>query len=615
MRDFFKYVFASFVGLTLFCTVGLGGLFVLLIAIATATKTDTATVENKTILAFDLSMNITDKQPNSGPEIVLGSALSGDGSNPIALRSVLTALEAAAKDDRIVGLYLYGNINPASSGSGFATLREVRQALQAFRDAGKPIFAYEMSWAERDYYLTSVANTVVLNPSGLMEMNGFRAETPFFAGALQKYGIGIQVLRVGQYKSFVEPFVRTSRSPEDRQQTQKLLADLWGEFLTTTAASRQLTPQKIQAIADNSATLLAPEAQTAGLVDKVAYADEVIAELQKLTGEPQRKPTDPDTLDDLEETEAYRRISLPDYADVALDNAEKTSRNRIALVYAEGDIVSGDGTDGQIGGDTLAKQIRALRLSDQVKAIVLRVNSPGGSAIAANLVTREVELTAKVKPVIVSMGSTAASGGYEISTYATQIFASPNTITGSIGVFSLLPNVQQLANQNGITWDVVKTGRYADIETISRPKTPQELALEQRIVDQIYSEFVNRVAESRSLPRPRVAEIAQGRVWSGAEAKRIGLVDELGGLEDAIQAAATQAKLGDDWQLDEYPKTRPFGQRLIEGVFSRQASQTLAHLDPITLGLLNLQADLQTLQSMNDPLKVYARMSFTPQID
>jgi protease IV len=615
MRDFFKYVFASFLGLILFCTVGLGGLFVLLIALSTAAQNDTAAVEDKTILAFDLSMDITDKQSNSGPGNVLGSALSGDSSTSIALRSVLTALEAAANDDRIVGLYLYGNISPSSSGSGFATLREVREALEAFRETGKPIFAYEMSWTERDYYLTSVANTVVLNPSGLMEMNGFRAETPFFAGALQKYGIGIQVLRAGQYKSFVEPFVRTNRSPEDRQQTQKLLADLWGEFLTTTAASRRLTPSKIQAIADNSAVLLAKEAQTAGLVDKVAYADEVIAELQKLTGEPKSEPTDPDDLEDLEETVAYRRISVPDYAEIALEDSEKSSRNRIAVVYAEGDIVSGDGSDVRIGGDALARQIRALRMDDQVKAIVLRVNSPGGSAIAANLVTREVKLTADVKPVIVSMGSVAASGGYEISAYANKIFASPNTVTGSIGVFSLLPNVQQLANQNGVTWDVVKTGRYADIETISRPKTPQELALEQRIVDQIYDEFIGRVAEARSLPRQRVAEIAQGRVWSGAEAKRIGLVDELGGLEDAIQAAADQAKLGTDWQLDEYPKTRSFGLRLIEGVFSHHATRSLAHLDPITLGLLNLQDDLQTLQSMNDPLGVYTRMSFTPKID
>jgi protease-4 len=613
MRDFFKYVLASFVGLILFSAVGLGGLIFLLVAFSTAAKNDTATIKDKTILAFDLSLNITDQPPHTGPGVILGSALSGqDSTTPIALQSVLTAIEAAAKDDHIVGLYLHGNINPSASGSGFATLREVRQALQAFRDAGKPIFAYETSWAERDYYLTSVANTTVLNPSGLMEINGFRAETTFFAGALQKYGVGMQVLRAGQYKSFVEPFIRTSRSPADRQQTQKLLSDLWGEFLRTAAASRHLTTQQLQAIADSNGILLAPEAKSAGLVDLVAYEDEVITKLQALTGKPKSETNKPDEDEDIE---SFRHVSVPEYAAIAAKQSERTSSKRIAVVYAEGEIVDGDGSGGQIGGDTLARQIRDLRLDDDVKAIVLRVNSPGGSAAASDRVMREVKLTAKVKPIIVSMGSVAASGGYEISTYATQIFASPNTITGSIGVFSLLPNVQKLANQNGITWDVVKTGRYADIETISRPKTPQELALEQRIVNQIYGRFLDNVSESRSLPRPKVAEIAQGRVWSGIEAKRIGLVDELGGLDAAIQAAATKAKLGNDWELDEYPKARPFGAQFIQGIFSRQASESLAHLDPITLGLLNLQADLQTLKAMNDPLGVYARMPFTPRID
>lgn len=605
MRDFFKYVLASLLGFTLFTVGGLA----LLIAIASlAAGESTPTVRDKTMLAFDLSLDITDTPPDTYPVGAI-EALRGDSEERIALRTVIETIEAAADDDRIVGLYLYNSVSDTSA--GFATLTEVRQALQAFQASGKPILAYEMQWAERDYYLTSVADTVMLNPTGVLELNGFKSETAFFAEALQKYGVGIQVTRVGEYKSAVEPFIRSDRSPADRQQIQKLLTDLWGEFLQATATSRELTPQALQTVANQGGLLLASEAESAGLVDRLAYPDEAIAEIHKLTGE---SPTVSmgDWVGNLKD-EDFRQVSLVEYAAV-VKTTRSSSRNEVAVVYAEGDIVSGEGGDGLIGGDFFAKQIRELRLDENVKAIVLRVNSPGGSATASDLMAREIQLAAEVKPVIVSMGSLAASGGYQISTHATQIYALPSTITGSIGVFGLLPNVQTLAGNNGIVWDVVKTGQYADIQSITRPRTPAEMAIVQRITDQFYANFVDTVAESRSLPRQRVAEIAQGRVWSGIEAKRLGLIDELGGLEAAVQAAVAEAELGDDWRLEEYPQRQAFENPLLDALLSRQASPT-SNLDPLTIELQALRQDLETLKAMNDPVGIYSRILFVPRIE
>jgi protease-4 len=601
MRDFFKYTFASLFALVLFVTLGCGGLIFLLITLSVASRGAVPRVEDKTILTFDLSTDITDSTLGLNPGEVVRDAFAGDQpSQSIALRTVLDALETAAKDDRIVGLYLYGNINPAGRGSGLATMTEVRQALEAFQDVGKPIHAYEAIWSEQDYYLISIADTIALNPSGVLEINGYSSEAIFFTGALQKYGIGIQTVRSGRYKSFVEQFTRTSRSSEEQQQTRKLLTDLWNNFLSAVSESRDLTPQELQAIADQQGLLLPQVAKEAGLIDQVAYFDQILPNLKKLTEE-----TEKDSLS--------RQISLSEYAET-LEREESFSRNQIALVYAEGTIVNGEGGPGLIGGDSLARQVRELRLDDTVKAIVLRVNSAGGSAVASEQVAREVQLTRKIKPVVVSMGSLAASGGYEISTYANKIFASPTTITGSIGVFGLLPNIQELGNNNGITWDVVKTGRLADGDTITRPKTAEELALIQRVVDQVYDRFLAIVAESRSLPQGRVAEIAQGRVWSGIEAQRIGLVDELGGLEDAIQAAVDLAKLGDQWQIEEYPKPSTLGEQL-ENLFSSQPANSASFPDPLTVELQKLREELKILQALNDPLGVYTRLPFIPRIN
>ncbi|MBW4640625.1 MAG: signal peptide peptidase SppA [Gloeocapsa sp. UFS-A4-WI-NPMV-4B04] len=612
MRNFINQTFASVVGslLGLFIFFGIGTTGLLLFLITVASRDTGPQVKDKSVLVYDLSLNITDAKRSSGTSAILQGALANEDNNTASLRTVLDTLEKARRDKRIVGIYLDGSKGSADRDTGYATLKEVRGALERFRAAGKPIVAYNMNWGKREYYLSSVANNIVLNPLGAVEVNGLSSETMFLAGALEKYGVGVQVIRVGKFKAAVEPFVLQNMSPESRQQTQKLLGDVWGEWRASVGKSRKLSPQQLQAIADNQGLLLANEARQSGLVDKVAYFDQVLGQLKKLTGEEKTDNT-------------FRQISLNDYAEVSGKSlgVERNSKNHIAVVYAEGEIVDGQGSASQIGGDRFAKIFRELRQDKDVKAVVLRVNSPGGSATASEVMQRELQLIRKVKPVIVSMGDLAASGGYWIVTDANRIFAEPNTITGSIGVFGLGINVQELANNNGITWDVVKTARYADSQTISRPKSPQELALQQRSVNRIYNLFLSKVVQGRNLPQEKVAEIAQGRVWSGIAAKEIGLVDEIGGLDAAIGYAAKQAKLGNDWELQEYPEVSSLTERLL-GQFADQARTVLGSdstsrqlsSDPLTAELDKLREEIAILQAMNDPLGVYARLPFTIQV-
>ena len=612
MRNFIKQTSASVIGslLGLFIFFGIGTTGLLLFLITVASRDTGPQVKDKSVLVYDLSLNITDAKRSSGTSAILQGALANEDNNTASLRTVLDTLEKARRDKRIVGIYLDGSKGSADRDTGYATLKEVRGALERFRAAGKPIVAYNMNWGKREYYLSSVANDIVLNPLGAVEVNGLSSETMFLTGALEKYGVGVQVIRVGKFKAAVEPFVLKNMSPESRQQTQKLLGDVWGEWRASVGKSRKLSPQQLQAIADNQGLLLADEARQSGLVDKVAYFDQVLGQLKKLTGEEKTDNT-------------FRQISLNDYAEVSGKSlgVERNSKNHIAVVYAEGEIVDGQGSASQIGGDRFGKIFRELRQDKDVKAVVLRVNSPGGSATASEVMQRELQLIRQVKPVIVSMGDLAASGGYWIVTDANRIFAEPNTITGSIGVFGLGINVQELANNNGITWDVVKTARYADSQTISRPKSPQELALQQRSVNRIYNLFLSKVAQGRNLPQEKVAEIAQGRVWSGIAAKEIGLVDEIGGLDAAIGYAAKQAKLGNDWELQEYPEVSSFTKRLL-GQFTDEVRSVLGSdystsgqsSDPLTVEFYKLREELAIVQTMNDPLGVYARLPFTIEI-
>jgi protease IV len=604
MRQFLKQALASTIGsllgLTLFSAVSLTLLTITIGAIiqSATNNENTVKVAERSILTVDLSRSIVDLNPGK----TLQEALAGESNRVTELKSVLNAIESATKDKRIIAIYLDGGSGKQISGTGFATLKEVRTALEKFRASGKKIIAYNIDMDKRDYYLSSVADRILINPMGSVDINGFRSETMFFKNAFDKYGIGVEVVRVGKYKSFGETWSLDKFSPAARQETQELLNNLWGEFKTSVGASRKLTPASIQQIADDRGMLTAAQSIKNNLVDRTAYPDEVVAELQKLSGK------------DEEDKTSFRKISIEDYATV-VSKAATNSTRKIAVIYAQGSIVSGEGSPGQIGGDSLARELRDLRLDKNVKAVVLRVNSPGGSALASDIIQREVRLLHKEKPVVVSMGDVAASGGYWISTYSNKIFAESNTITGSIGVIGINFNYQKLANKNGITWDVVKTSKLADSTTIARPRTPQELAISQQMVDDIYDDFLNKVSESRKLPKQKVAEIAQGRVWSGSDAKKIGLVDDIGGLNDAIAYAAQTAKLGKDWELEEYPTVEGWEEKLLKQFASSNEARALQVQDPLTAELVKVKAELSVLKTFNDPHHVYVRLPIDFKLD
>ncbi|MGF1492417.1 MAG: signal peptide peptidase SppA [Microcoleaceae cyanobacterium] len=612
MKDFLKYTTASLLGnllaMALAIAAGVGGLLFLIGL--TATQKTEPLVKNKSVLTLDLSLDIPDSDPEYTTDQVLQRAVAETELDQLKLRTVLDSIERASQDDDIVGIFLQGSGAPSST--GLANLKEVRQELQRFRETGKPIIAYDTDWTEQEYYLASVATNLVTNPLGSVELNGLSSEVMFLSGAMEKYGVGVQVTRVGKYKSAVEPFLLDKMSPENRQQTERLLGDLWTEWVQAVSQNRELTSAQLQQIANRQGILTSDEALSGQLIDQVGYFDEVLVELRKLTGEePEQEGSS--------STKPFRQVTLQTYSKTPevtkLSQGNSSSKNKIAIVYAEGGIVDGQGIAGQIGGDRLSRELRKVRFDDDVKAVVLRVNSPGGSATASEVIGREVELMKQAKPIVVSMGNFAASGGYWISMEADEIFAEPNTITGSIGVFGLLFNVKEIANKNGVTWDVVKTAPYADIDTVSRPKTPQDLQQIHKIVDSIYERFLDQVAESRDLPRSKVEDIAQGRVWSGSSAKDLGLVDQIGGLETAIAAAAAKAELGEDWQVEEYPEVRSLSEKIIENLSETRIGQSSTVTpDPLSIELTRLRQELETLKSFNDPKGIYMRLPFNLRV-
>ena len=615
MGKFWKYTLASFTGSLLFflllgfwLTVGALGLAGLFTAGLLKGGGGPSLAKN-TVLVYDLSTIIAD----APTPLDWGKALLGGAPQPqLSLYQAVTAIREAAEDDRIVALYLKGS--DTGLGAGLANQVDLHQAIAAFKATGKPILAYDSRWSEREYYLASLAGTLYLHPLGEVEMNGLYAETMYQASALEKLGVGVQVTRVGKYKSAVEPFLRDSMSPEERNQSQRLLQDLWQELITAAAAGRSQTPQALQAIADNQGLLFGPEAQTAQLVDAVVYEDEVITALRQLTGKSNDSEQDRD-LTPGEDSQSFPKISLSAYAQtLTYPHAEGNPDHQVALVYAEGTIVDGQvsnpwGEAGVIASDSLARRLRQLRQKPEVKAVVLRVNSPGGSATASEVVAREVRLLQEAgKPVVVSMGDVAASGGYWIASGADLVLAQPSTITGSIGVFSLFLNLQELGGNLGVRWDGVKTAALADMSSTTRPKTPQQLAILQGTVDRIYQVFLDRVAQGRNLAPAKVAEIAQGRVWSGKTAKQLGLVDEIGGLEVALTRAASLADLGDDWRLRQYPEPDDWGRFLFN--LTTALKTRITATDPLRHQLDRFLADLTLLKTLNDPQGIYLLMPY-----
>lgn len=588
MKEFLR-TFAANLSALLFV---LGGLiFMVLVILAVSTGEDRPTVPSKAVLIVDLTRPISDKPPGSDPDRILREAVLGGSRKPNMLRNIMESLRIAADDDRIAAVLLRGPLARDGYQSGWAALRELRGGLARFKESGKSIHSYSLYYDEPHYYLASLADTVNVHPLGAVELNGLASERMFYANALKKYGVGVRVLRVGKFKSAVEPYVLDKMSDEARAQTQSLLADIFNEFLGAVEHSRGLSRETLLGIVNEKVVLKASDALESQLVDRVAYFDEIRKELQDLTA----------TRDGHD----FAGIGIDNYLKATRGSGEGRSRNRIAVIYAEGSIVDGSSKT-EIGGDTLAALLRQAREEDRVKAVVLRVNSPGGSATASEVIQREARLIQKEgKPFVVSMGTVAASGGYWISAYADEIVAQPNTITGSIGVFGLIPNVKKLINDFGVTVDSVKTNRHSDIGSIFRPMTDREAEILQVFTDQIYAQFLAKVSEGRRLDLETVHAIGQGRVWSGIQAKQLGLVDTLGGLEDAIAAAARLADIQDDFRLRFYQREKELQDVLLEMLSD---DNTSIGSNPLGREWLRFSQIIRQIKNLNDPRGVYARL-------
>jgi protease-4 len=547
MRQFFKFLFASMLGFVL----GSILLFFILIGmISAAVKTfddeKVTEVKSNSMLFLDFEKPIVDRASKNPFENINFNSFESEPS--AGLNTILENLRKAKTDKNIKGIYMeLSTIN-----TGIATVEEIRNALIDFKKSGKTIISYSEVYTQKSYYLASVADKIYMNPQGAMELKGLGAEIMFYKGLLDKIEVETQVIRHGRFKSAVEPFILDKMSNDNRLQTRGFMQSIWNFMLNNIATSRKLSFEELNTLTNNFSIREPEDAIKYKLIDKLVYKDEVLEELKTLTGITKKD-------------ENPQLITLSKYSKSPSSEKKSLKDDQIAIIYASGEIESGEGGSDKIGSETVSKAIREARLNDKIKAIVLRVNSPGGSALASEVIWREAELANKVKPVVVSMGDVAASGGYYISAASRKIFASPNTITGSIGVFGLIFNAQKMLNNKlGITIDTVKTNRLSDFGSMTRPLTAEEKQIFQQGVEKVYDTFTKRVANGRKMEQANVDSIGQGRVWSGVEAKNIGLIDEFGGLNDAIAAAAKMANLS-KYRTVELPKQKdPFKEILAE---------------------------------------------------
>lgn len=520
MKEFFKYVLATIVGVFAVSVIGIIMFFMIIGAIISATEKQVA-VENNSMLVMDLSRQIVDRAPNDPFEDLEIPGFSQ--VKTIGLDQIFTSLENAKTDSKIKGIYLKLSV----TNGGMASVEEIRNALIAFKkDCDKPIYAHADQYMldQKGYYLATVADKIVIHPEVSIDFRGLGGEMLFFKNALDKIGVEMQIVRHGKFKAAVEPFMLDKMSDENREQQLTYMSSLWNHMLKGISEKRNLSVEQLNQLADNVQTFnKGNKAVEAGLVDAAKYKDEVLDDLREITG--------------IEGTKGVPVIGIPGYSKVPAKE-KAFSRNKIAVIYASGDIGMSFGGE-FIDGDKLSREIRKVRQDSSYKAIVLRVNSPGGTIFDSETIWREVKLASDQKTLVVSFGDVAASGGYYISSPADKILASPNTITGSIGIFGTIPNIGELLNDKlGITTDVVKTNKNSDLLTLTRPMTDYERQLMQNSIEEGYSSFISHVSEGRKMTLEQVDEIGQGRVWSGENAKEIGLIDDFGGLKEAINLAA-----------------------------------------------------------------------------
>ena len=538
MKDFLKFTLATVTGIILSSIVLFIISMVTLFGIMSASDTETI-VKKNSVMMLDLNGTLVERTQEDPLGIL--SQLFGDESNTYGLDDILSSIQKAKENENIKGIYLQAS----SLGTSYASLQEIRNALLDFKESGKFVIAYADSYTQGLYYLSSAADKVLLNPKGMIEWRGIASAPLFYKDLLQKIGVEMQVFKVGTYKSAVEPFIATEMSPANREQVTAFITSIWGQVTEGISASRNIPVDSLNVYADRMLMFYpSEESVKCGLADTLIYRNDVRNYLKKLV--------------EIDEDDNLPIVGLSDMMNVKKNVPKDKSGNIVAVYYASGEITdypsSATSEDGIVGSKVI-RDLRKLKDDNDVKAVVLRVNSPGGSAFASEQIWHAVKELKTKKPVIVSMGDYAASGGYYISCVADTIVAEPTTLTGSIGIFGMIPNVKGLTDKIGLSYDVVKTNKYADFGNIMRPFNEDEKSLLQMMITEGYDTFVTRCAEGRHMTKEAIEKIAEGRVWTGETAKELGLVDELGGIDKALDIAVAKARVG-GYTIVSYPEKK-----------------------------------------------------------
>jgi len=582
MWNFIRSVFTIVIGIFVFIFISIIGL--IMIGSMMSSEND-GKIKQASVLKLKLDKEIVERESE---KIFNGVFLPGRAT--IGLVELKEAIEEAKTNENIKGIYL--DLNRVQA--GFATLEEIRNALLDFKKSGKFVVAYGESYSEGAYYLASVSDKIFLPPTGMLEFNGLESELLFFKGTLEKLDIKVEVFKVGTFKSAVEPFILDKMSDANRAQMKSFMNSIYDTYLANVAASRKIEEAKLRKVSDSMLVHNASDALTYGLITDLDYYNKAETFIRSKTGQAEDE-----------------ELNFVSYNSLLDNKAEKikVAEDKIAVIIASGEIISGKGNDEIIGSETLAAQIRKARNDKHVKAIVLRVNSPGGSALASDVIWNEVVLTKGVKPIIASMSDVAASGGYYISMACDTIVAQPNTITGSIGVFGLMLNMEKfLKEKMGVTTDREKTGQFSDIGSVTRTLTDYERKMIQKEVEQIYEDFTSKAAQGRHMPQDELKRYAEGRVWSGREALKIHLVDTLGGVSDAISIAAQKAGLKEKYDVVYWPEQKNmFWKQLLSGVGGDDEARVDAALQK-ELGML--YPYIRSVKDLDQLNGIQARMPY-----
>jgi protease-4 len=592
---FYKIVLGAFIGTLIALVINFFikvGVVSSMISNLSKSETESATLKPNSVLYMKFDYDIPDRTTDNPFNSLDFTSMETKEST--GLNDILRNIEHAKTDPNIKGIYMELSSIPTST----ATLQEIRNKLLEFKESGKFIVTYGEGYSQSAYYLASIADKIYLNPEGALDLHGMASQIMFYKHLFEKLDIEMQIVRGpnNRFKSAVEPYFLDKMSEANREQMDKLLGTVWGQILASISQSRNISVEQLNQIADNLETIFnAQKALEYGLVDDLYFKDQILEELKGLTGS----------------NKSINAITNDKYAKTYKDKS--SSKNEVAVIYASGQIFDGKGNEEQaIYSENLSKTIRKAREDENVKAVVLRVNSPGGSALASAVIGRELDLTKEVKPVVVSMGNYAASGGYWISANADYIFADPTTLTGSIGVFGTFPNMQGFLNDKvGLTFDVAKTNKNADFGSVTQPLTEFQYGKLQEMVVKTYDDFTKRVANGRGLTQTYVDSIGQGRVWAGADAIGIGLVDKLGDMEDAIAYAAEKANLANDFKVTEWPKQKDFFTRIMESMNGSNDK-----LDAAMRSKLGSYYNyLQGLENLQKNTGIQARMPFDMVIE